>query len=68
MQLNRRYSDILWGPIVRVERKKSSCLSEAGSTLLVNICVKPNEQNQACLSYAMAGKYLTLLNEDYYGA
>lgn len=36
MQLNWRYLDVLWGPIVHDERKKSSCLSEASFTLLAN--------------------------------
>ncbi len=28
----------------------------------MNICIKPNEQSQTCLFFAMASKYLTLVN------
>ncbi len=48
--------------------KRGAVRSEASSTLLANICVKPSEQSQACLSYAMASKYLTLVNESQDGS
>ena len=46
----------------------STLVNVASSALLVNIRVKLNEQSQACLSFAIASEYLTLVNEDKHGS